>query len=479
MRTIVWFRENALRIRDHEPLVRAARQGDVIPLYILDSALFSPPRVRESAHRVQFLLDSVRSLRSALRGLGSDLVLIKGSAPEVLPRAAARWHADRVWAYRSAEPGSRKGDESMGSSLPVDFRLFQGETLHDPDGLRTRSGVPYSVFTPFKKAVLAALDVGPAVPAPSRLPPLPSDVRSDVEAVPEISDLGLTLNSSIPAGGEERALARMEAFFERADTYDRLRNRMDLEGTSRLSADLRFGTVSVRTLWNLTAGRIGDLDARTAFRSQLLWREFAYHILWTRPEVLEAPFKPAFGRFPWKFDREYWIAWSRGRTGYPLIDASARQLLREGFVHNRARMISASFLTKHLLIDYRLGEAHYLKYLVDGDPAQNNLGWQWAAGCGSDAQPYFRVFNPVTQGRRFDPEGAYVRRWIPELSALPKRYLHSPWEAPREELDRAGIRLGKDYPMPIVDAAEARDRFLARAREHRRELREGRQVQAL
>lgn len=195
-------------------------------------------------------------------------------------------------------------------------------------------------------------------------------------------------------------------------------------------------------------------------------QRFGYHTLWNRPDLLHRPFRSDFLGFPWEFDEELWTAWTEGRTGFPLVDASARQLLREGWIPNRARMVSAGFLTKHLLIDYRRGEAHYMKYLADGDPAQNNLGWQWSAGCGCDAQPYFRVFNPVRQGDRFDPDGLYVRRWIPRLERLPNRYLHRPWEAPDKVLREAGVRLGQDYPYPVVDHSRARDRFLEVARDY-------------
>jgi deoxyribodipyrimidine photo-lyase len=205
-----------------------------------------------------------------------------------------------------------------------------------------------------------------------------------------------------------------------------------------------------------------------SFLNELVWREFAHHTLWDRPELLERPFRPAFQGFPWRRDERSWRAWAGGRTGYPVVDAAARQLLEEGFVPNRARMIAASFLAKHLLVDFRRGEAHYLRYLADADPASNDLGWQWSAGCGCDAQPWFRIFNPVAQGERFDPGGAYVRRWVPQLAGMPARWIHRPWEAPADALAAAGVRLGVDYPRPIVDHALARARFLEVAARHLR-----------
>jgi len=212
--------------------------------------------------------------------------------------------------------------------------------------------------------------------------------------------------------------------------------------------------------------RFGDTSAGAAYLNELIWREFTHSTLWDRPELLEEPFRSDFVDFPWRFDDRLWNAWVLGRTGYPVVDAASRQLVTEGFVHNRARMIHASFLTKHLLIDYRQGEAHYMKYLTDGDWAQNNAGWQWSAGCGCDAQPYFRVFNPMTQGKKFDPDGNYVRRWLPELRELPPKYCHEPWLAPPVIAKAAGVKIGSDYPAPIVDHKLARERFLAQAKSH-------------
>jgi deoxyribodipyrimidine photo-lyase len=223
---------------------------------------------------------------------------------------------------------------------------------------------------------------------------------------------------------------------------------------------LKFGTISARKVWLEVERAFGTTPSGRAFLNELLWREFAHSTLWDRPELLGQPFQERFIDFPYRDDEEGWHAWVSGRTGYPVVDASARQLLGEGFVHNRARMISASFLTKHLLIDYRRGEAHYMKYLTDGDWAQNNTGWQWSAGSGCDAQPYFRIFNPLVQGEKFDPNGDYVRRWVPELARLPARYIHRPWEAKPSELEAAGVRLGETYPNPIIDHRIGRERFL-------------------
>jgi deoxyribodipyrimidine photo-lyase len=273
----------------------------------------------------------------------------------------------------------------------------------------------------------------------------------------------------VQPGGERNARLRLRKWLAGdAKDYDELHNRMDLDGTSRLSADLKFGTLSVRTAWHAVDRALRELspDALRAYQNELLWREFAHSTLFDRPRLLDETFRPQWQTFPWLRDEDGWVAWAEGRTGYPVVDAAARQLLGSGFVHNRARMIAASFLAKHLLIDFRRGERHYFDLLTDGDWANNDAGWQWSAGCGCDAQPWFRIFNPVAQGAKFDPDGDYVRTWVPELALLPAKYIHAPWLAPAAVLAAAGVRLGANYPRPIVDHVFARQRFLDTAKRH-------------
>jgi len=467
MRTLVWFRGKDLRVHDHAPLASAIGAGEVLPLFVLDPYFFAPGRARNLPHRMQFLLESIGELARAIESLGSRLLLASGKSHEVVPRLARRWHADRVVAQAWAWPVGRERDRRVGEALAVPFELMEGETLLAPGSLRSASGGPYSVFTPFARAFRASELDGPGR-APAALPALPPDVDQDElgrARLPQLADLGIERNAALQPGGERAARERLEAFLKGpARRYDQARDRLAEDGTSRLSCDLKFGTLSVRELWS----RLRRLPpaARAAFENELIWREFAYSTLWDRPELLEEPFRARFEGFPWRDDAAGWQAWVQGSTGYPVVDAAARQLLGEGFVHNRARMLSASFLTKHLLIDYKRGEAHYLRYLTDGDDASNNAGWQWSAGTGSDAQPYFRIFNPVTQGKKFDPEGAYVRRWVPELASLPPKHIHEPWLAPPGVLAAAGVQLGESYPHPIVDLAHGRERFLAVAREH-------------
>jgi len=463
MRSIVWFRGKDLRVADHAPLAEALASGEVIPLFVLDSHFFTPERARELPHRMQFLLDSLRALEANLAQLGSRLLVVPGRSVDVLPRLAALWKADQVLAHRWVEPFGRERDRRIAEALDregIAFRLFEGETLLPPGSVRNGQGAMFRVFTPFARAAGIRLDFPPLLPTPRALPPLPEGPASEMVPIPTMADLGLTLNPHLQAGGERAARARLKAFVSGPITdYGVDRDRMDRPGTSRLSADLKFGTLSVRTVWQAAAAA-GAGESGRRFLNELLWREFSHHQLWEWPELLERPFRPDFTGFPWRDDDVAWQAWAEGCTGYPVVDAAARQLLAEGFVHNRARMVAASFLTKHLLLDYRLGEAHYLKWLTDGDWAQNSSGWQWSAGCGCDAQPWFRIFNPVAQGLKFDPDGAYVRRWVPELADCPTAFIHEPWKLPR------GRRASLDYPEPVVDHALARQRFLATAKGH-------------
>jgi deoxyribodipyrimidine photo-lyase len=463
VRTLLWFRGKDLRLADHAPLAAALQSGELVPLFVLDPYFFAPERAQRIPHRMQFLLESIAALEREIERLGSRLLLVSGKSVEVVPKLAARLRADRVVAQRWCEPFARERDARVAKALSVPFQLFGGETLHELGTLRTQDGKPYSVFSAFARAFAAQVKLAPLLPTPESLPAWPADVKLTSERLPTLEQLGIRKNSALLPGGEAAAHERLTRFLEGpAAEYHELRDRLDAAGTSRLSVDLKFGTLSPRTLWQAAGKSLAHApDALHSFRNELCWREFTHATLWDRPELLERPFREVWSRFPWRDDDPGYEAWAAGATGYPVVDAAARQLIGEGFVHNRARMISASFLTKHLMIDYRRGEQHYLRLLTDGDWAQNNAGWQWSAGCGTDAQPYFRVFNPVTQGQKFDPEGNYVRRWVPELAKLPAKFIHAPWLGPASSLAAAGVTLGGNYPAPIVDHAEARARFLA------------------
>jgi deoxyribodipyrimidine photo-lyase len=469
LRTLVWYRGKDLRVADHAPLraALAAPDAEIVPVFVLDEYFFAPRAARRTPHRIQFLLESIASLAGNLRHLGSSLILATGRSVDLIPRLAARWNVDRVVAQSWVAPIGRARDRLVANALRVPLQLFDTETLRPPGTLRTGAGEPYSVFSAFARA-FAHEPVPLPLPAPRRLPPLPSGV-TDAQGLPSLASLGLTHDDRVQPGGERLARARLRKWLERdAKDYDELRNRMDLDGTSRLSADLKFGTLSARTVWHAVDRALRELspDALRAYQNELLWREFAHSTMFDRPELLTQPFRSEWRDFPWRDDEEGWLAWAQGRTGYPVVDAAARQLLATGFVHNRARMIAASFLAKHLLIDFRRGEQHYFDCLTDGDWANNDAGWQWSAGCGCDAQPWFRIFNPVTQGEKFDPDGAYVRAFVPELALLPSRYVHAPWRAPPEVLAAAGVSLGANYPRPIVDHEAARRRFLDTAKRH-------------
>ncbi|MEJ0084566.1 MAG: deoxyribodipyrimidine photo-lyase [Pseudomonadota bacterium] len=470
MRTLVWYRGKDLRIADHAPLRAAAQDGgEVIPLFVLDEHFFRPAAAQRTPFRIQFLLESIASLAANLEHLGSRLILVGGRSVEVIPRLAKSWRVDRVVAQSWVAPVGRERDRKIAKSLTVPLELFDTETLCPPGTLRTGGGDPFSVFTAFARAFARDMRVEGTLAAPRALPPIPADVKTRGAALPTPASLGITHNPRVQPGGERHARLRLRSWLAKAARdYDELRDRMDLPGTSRLSADLKFGTLSVRTAWNAVDRALREVspDALRVYQNELLWREFAHSTLFDRPQLLTDTFRAEWRNFPWRDDADGWLAWVEGSTGYPVVDAAARELSASGFVHNRARMIAASFLAKHLLIDFRRGERHYFDLLTDGDWANNDAGWQWSAGCGCDAQPWFRIFNAVTQGERFDPAGDYVREWVPELALLPAKYIHSPWLAPAAVLAAAGVRLGTNYPHPIVDHAFARRRFLDTAKRH-------------
>lgn len=465
--SLVWFRGKDLRVSDHEPLRSALAQGPCTLVFVLDPYFFAPSRAQRMPHRLQFLLESLAALERNIESRGGKLYMLRGHSVRVIPDAARRLKVDRVVAYRWTEPVGQRRDARVAEALDVPLELLEGETLLPPGAVLNQQGHPYSVFTPFGRAVRAQLSVPEPLPAPRRLVTSGGSTKkltSLLSDLPKLQELGLTHNPGILKGGEAAARKRLKDFCSSSiQEYRSERDKLPEDGTSRLSADLKFGTVSVRTGWR-AASACPASEGRETFLNQLLWREFAYTTLWHRPELLERPFRKAFEQFDYEGSEEHFQAWKEGRTGIPVVDASAHQLLREGYVHNRARMISASFLTKNLRIDYRRGEAHYLKYLTDGDWALNNMGWQWASGCGVDAAPYFRVFNPVLQGKKFDPQGDYVRRYLSALENVPPRLVHTPREV-RAPIAEIGSDAPLDYPTPIVDLKATRLRYLELAQE--------------
>ncbi len=462
---IVWFRRD-LRLHDHPALVAATRHADrVVPLFVVDPGLIGGRFA--SANRTWFMLETVRALRSDLRARGGDLVVRMGDPRAVVPTVAREVDASDVFVSRDHAPYGRARDQVVVDTLArngVAWHPRRGNLVHEPEDVATQDGRPFSVYSPFRRAWERLERPRPLdAPASSAGADLPTKLESG--AIPSLADLGLgpgpprTRRSSRNPARRPRGPAWSDGLLAACDGYATSRDRLDREdGTSRLSADLRFGLLSPLEVVDRA---VGAGEGRRVFLNEIVWREFYAHVLFHRPAVRHDAFRPEFDDLPWSTDEGSLAAWREGRTGYPVVDAAMRQLAATGWMHNRARMIAASFLTKDLLMDWRAGEAHFMRELVDGDVASNNGGWQWSASTGTDPQPYFRIFNPVAQGRQHDPDGAYVRRWIPELADVPVARLHAPWEMTADEQRAARCRIGVDYPAPIVDHAEARARALA------------------
>jgi len=458
MSTAIWWIRRDLRLSDNSALAAAlGRGGAVIPVFILDPKLLASPYA--SQKRLAFLLDGLRALDASLRQRGSALVVRQGDPLEMLHALRTETDADSIFAEADVSPYARRRDERVAGKLPLS--LTPGVTVHLPETLHKADGAPYTVYTPFNRMWRSLPFPGSPLPAPERLPSLPFLASLGIPDEPSLS-------AEIPfRAGEAEAQRRLAAFADSVITrYADERNRMDLDGTSGLSPYLRFGMLSSRqAAWAVRQAdaQAGDAAARRGaetWLNELIWREFYVTILYRFPFVRRMAFRPEFRRIPWQDDPAGFAAWAEGRTGYPVVDAAMRQLNQVGWMHNRARMIVASFLSKDLLIDWRQGERYFMQHLLDGDPAANNGGWQWTVGSGTDAAPYFRVFNPVLQGMKFDPHGAYVRRWVPELEAVPNAFIHAPWNMPADVQAKAGCIIGKTYPAPIVEHAAARQRAL-------------------
>ncbi len=454
-----WFRSD-LRVRDNTALRAAASGAERLAcVFVFDRRLLAsagPPRVR-------FMLDCVRRLGRDLAQRGSLLLVRVGDPSREIPHLAGELRAGLVTWNRDYGPFARARDQAVERALGasgVRVETFKDRVVFEADEIRTRAGRPYSVYSPYRRAWWERFRASPAEPrAAAKLPPPPAGVDAGREPALDLA----RDQTRIPTGGSAAAERRLDAFLGNAiGDYGWKRELPAVDGTSRLSPHLRFGTISVRTCLSLAleAARTEPPLAQgvAKWADELVWREFYSAILAENPRVLRGAFRPELAEIAWEDDPAGLRAWCEGRTGYPFVDAAMRELDATGWMHNRARMVVASFLCKDLLIDWRNGERWFMQRLVDGDPASNNGGWQWAASTGTDAQPYFRIFNPVTQGERFDPDGEYVRRWVPELRGLPGSRAHRPWESPLE---------ATGYPAPIVDHAAARARALTRYREAR------------
>jgi len=470
---IVWFRRD-LRLGDNAALTAALESGGpVVACYVHDEC--AAPAAGGAAR--WWLHGSLVSLAARIRARGGRLILRSGRTADALARLAAETGAVTVDCMASADPREAALEDAVTRSLAeggVELRRHRGELLFADRDVTTGDGRPYQVFTPFWKACLALEAPAAPLPEPDTLggagefgdvaSRLASECLEDWRLLPRKPDWAEGFGT-LWTPGEEGALVRLEAFLDELADYASLRDRPDRDGTSRLSPHLHFGELSPRTVWHAVearAARPGGWDSGArAFLRELGWREFSSHLLRHWPDLPAEPFRPEFREFPWQDNDELLALWQRGETGYPIVDAGMRQLWQTGWMHNRVRMIVASFLVKDLLVPWQRGAAWFWDTLVDADAANNSASWQWVAGCGADAAPYFRIFNPVLQGRKFDPDGEYVRRWLPSLQSLPARHIHQPWAAPAEVLERGGVTLGRDYPLPIVDHGDARDRALA------------------
>jgi deoxyribodipyrimidine photo-lyase len=469
--TIVWFRQD-LRLQDNPALAAARRKGGaVVPVFILDEAGEGnwPPG---GASR-WWLHHSLASLDASLRGRGSRLVLAAGESGEVLRMLISKTGATAVHWNRRNEPAAIERDQILQAGLAaagVDAQSFNAALLFEPHTVRNKAGGPFQVFTPFWRHCLTLPVAAPVklpagrLPGPGRWPE--SFALGELNLLPSARwDAGL---AAAWQPGEVAARRRLKKFVAASLAgYAGARNLPGTDGTSALSPHLHFGEIGPRQIWAAVRGlskASGVFPAHRGaqvFLSEVGWREFACHLLYHFPASPAAPLRKEFTAFPWRKSARDLRAWQQGLTGYPIVDAGMRQLWRTGWMHNRVRMIAASFLVKHLRLSWREGARWFWDTLVDADLAGNTLGWQWAAGCGADAAPYFRIFNPILQGAKFDPAGVYVRRWVPELARLPAEFIHQPWTAPPSMLAEAWVTLGRNYPQPVVDHGEARAAALA------------------
>ena len=466
---LVWLRRD-LRLADNPALRIAVQRHDtVIPVYLHASEEEQP--WAPGGAQGWWLHRSLEALSADLAAAGSPLVLRRGPSQEALAALLAETGATAVYWNRLYEPAAVARDKAIKAELRgagVTVQSFNAALLAEPWRIETGQGTPYKVFTPFWKRLLSFGLDGVVEPAPTAVPgpaePPASLALADLELLPRVP--WYTGMAATWTPGESGAAQRMSVFVEGSlADYDAARDRPALDGPSALSPHLHFGEVSPRQLVAAvrTAG-VAESEGGEAFLRELGWREFGHHLLFYFPETPERPLNRQFEAFPWRDLAEAGAeaeAWRAGRTGVPLVDAGMRQLWTTGWLHNRLRMVVASFWTKNLRLHWLEGARWFWDTLVDADLAANTLGWQWAGGCGADAAPYFRIFNPVRQGERFDPDGAFVRFWVPELAALPDRHIHAPWQAPTRVLEAAGLRLGRDYPEPVVDLKASRESALA------------------
>lgn len=463
---IVWFRED-LRTSDNAALASVADNFTVVPVYIRESGALTR---HAGGAKKWWLHHSLNALANDLEELGAPLVLASGDPYVILAALAQQTGASRIVWNRRYHPEAILHDTELRSRFSSDgfeVETFPGFLLHEPTKVKTGSGNFYKVFSPFWRSLDSTIEYPKPIEAPARLlPAMPtpaSEALDDWNLLPTNPDWsgGIAANWH---PGEKEAHTRLAEFVQNnLENYVDGRDRPDRTDTSKLSPHLALGEITPAQVFSKLekAKKLVDETGANAVRRQVGWREFAWHLLVNQPSLSISNHKSQFDDFPWSDNNDDLRAWQQGLTGYPIVDAGMRQLRQTGWMHNRVRMITASFLTKHLLIDWREGEAWFWDNLVDADPASNAASWQWVAGSGFDAAPYFRIFNPILQGEKFDPDGQYVRAFVPEIAALPNKTIHTPWKAPADMLAKAGIHLGDNYPNPIIEHAEARQRALS------------------
>jgi deoxyribodipyrimidine photo-lyase len=462
--SLFWFRRD-LRVEDNAGLYHALRASErVFCAFVFDREILEALPSRAD-RRVEFIWESVRELRGRLLALGGDLIVLHERAREAVPALAARLGVDAVLANGDYEPAARSRDDAVEAALALDGRRLHSakdQAILEKDEVLTQAGKPFTVFTPYRNAWLARLE-------PFYLEAYPVERHAAAlarapfrHALPTLESLGFERTNlaslAIPTG-TRGARALLDDFEGRMKRYRASRDFPAVKGVSYLSVHNRFGTISIRELARRATAQRGEGPA--TWLSELAWRDFYFQVLWHHPRVAAQAFRAELDALPWPGGDDLFDAWREGRTGYPLVDAAMRQLAQTGFMHNRLRMVAASFLAKDLLVDWKRGERHFADHLNDFDLAANNGGWQWCASTGCDAQPWFRIFNPVTQSQRFDPKGAFIRRYVPELARVPDRLVHAPWTMGYPEQRAAECVVGRDYPAPVVDHAAQRVKALA------------------
>ena len=464
MTKAIWWIRRDIRLQDN-PALDAGLQNaaEIIPLFILDPALIKSPNTSKS--RLFFLYQGLEQLQKDLSSSGSRLVIRSGNPTRVLSEIQQESGASTIFAEADFSPYARRRDNAVNAELPL--VLTGGSSFSHPEAVLKTDGTPYTVYTPYMRTWKSIHDLESIrlIPEPKRIP-TPMDIASDPVPLYDIPGAKLT---AFPAG-ETETRRRLEHFTSSSDapifTYAEQRNRMDLDGTSQLSPYLHFGMLSSRIAIKAAheaISRATDDQSRQGaetWLNELIWRDFYIAILYHFPHVLNHSFRSEYKHIPWQNSQVDYLAWCEGNTGYPIVDAAMQQLIKTGWMHNRARMITASFLVKDLLVDWRWGERWFMQHLVDGDLASNNGGWQWTAGTGTDAAPYFRIFNPILQGKKYDPDGDYIRTWLPQLMDVPEKFIHTPWKMPEKVQAETGCRIGEHYPFPIIDHAFARQRTL-------------------